>query len=120
MRIKFFEDDILANDYQKEVEKRSLVDLIWNQPEWLYMVDELGRGRNPMLKENAVEYIQETVIKNMGWFIADMVAGLIEKLAAEDIDLSEGVAEWYNEYYGYEPDDDEYVVGKVDPEKECG
>lgn len=118
MRIKFFDDDTLANDYQKEVEKRSLVDLVWNQSDWLYMASELGRGRDPMLKENAVEYIQETVINNMAWFINDMVAGLIEKLAAQDIDLSEGVAEWYNEYYGYEPDDDEYIVGKVDPEKE--
>lgn len=116
MRIKFFEDDTLADDYQKEVERRSLVDLVQNQSDWLYMVDELGKGRNPMLKENAVDYIQETVIGNMAWFINDMVAGLIEKLAAEDIDLSEGVAEWYNEYYGYEVGDDEYIEGKVDPQ----
>ena len=115
MSPSYFDDGTLANDYQKTIEHRVLVDLVQNQSDWLYMVDELGKGRNPMLKEDAIAYIQETVTGEMNWLIADIIADIVEKLAAQDIDLSEGVAEWYNEYYGYEECDDEYIEGKVDP-----
>ncbi len=115
MSLKYFEDDTLANDYQKTVERRALIELVKNQPDWLYMVGELGKGSKPMLKEGAVRHIQETVVSEMNWFIADTTANLIEKFAAQDIDLSEGVAEWYNEYHGYEPEDEGYIEGKEDP-----
>lgn len=115
MSSSYFENDTLANDYQKMVEHRTLVELVKNQSDWLYMVDELGKGRNPMLKDNAIPYIQETVTGEMSWLIADIIANIVEKLAAQDIDLSESVAEWYNEYHGYETCDDEYIEGKVDP-----
>ncbi len=108
---RFFEDDALANAFQKTVEHRTMVNFAAKQTDLLYMAGE--KGRRPMLREDAVDTLFDGVVNSMNWFIADMVSNLIRRYAAQDIDVPIEVADWYNEYNGYMETDDGYIEGKA-------
>lgn len=115
---KFFDDDTLANDYVKNIVNHAAYRLFENQQDWLYMVGELGKGRWPMLKDNAVDYIEQKVEQEFHLLIAFITFELIKMYHGQDIDLSENVAAEYNEWFGYEPEDEGYIEGKPDPNGE--
>lgn len=113
---KYFDDDDNPNEWMEHIAQYAAWELFQNQEKWLYMYGELGEKRWPMLKYDALHYIEDAVKHQLGWLISHIVFELVKNYVNSDIDLSDTVADEYNEWFGYEPGDKGYVDGKVDPE----
>lgn len=111
----YFEEDTLANDWQKEIVHRAMSRIGRNQEYYLYMCGELGDKRWPMLRHDFVDKAYDVAEEVLSDFMAEIVNEMIERLVAQDIDVAEKVADWYNEYNWLGPHDDGYIEGKVDP-----
>ena len=111
----YFEEDTLANDWQKEIVRRAMSRICRNQNYYLYMYGELGDKRWPMLRHDFVDKAYDVVEEILSDFMTEIVNEMIERLVAQDIDVAERVADWYNEYNWLGPQDDKYIEGKVDP-----
>ena len=110
----FFENDKPAKDYFNEVAGRVARDLFMNQEDWIYMNRELGEDRDPMIKssEDFYENFRKCFNDAVGWMRECMYYALLKAYVEDDIDLPKDLAEDYNEWYGYEVGDEEYVEGK--------
>lgn len=113
---KYFDDDDNPNEWMEHIAQYAAWELFQNQEKWLYMYGELGEKRWPMLKYDALHYIEDAVEHQLGWLISHIVFELVKNYVNSDIDLSDTVADEYNEWFGYEPGDKGYVEGKVDPD----
>ena len=111
---KYFEDDTLANEWFDRVMNRLAWKMFERQEDWVYMVGELGPGRNPMIKssdkfDEAFGYAWRDT---MSWLAEFAANELLRIYAEDDIDFPHDLADDYNDCMGFEPDDDGYVEGK--------
>ena len=111
---KYFEDDTLANEWFDRVMNRLAWKMFERQEDWVYMVGELGPGRNPMIKsadkfDEAFCYAWRDA---MSWLAEFAANELLRIYAEDDIDFPRGLADEYNEWMGFEPGDEGYVEGK--------
>lgn len=78
-----------------------------NQEDWLYMVNELGKGRNPKIK--SFEKFEEAFDKAYSEYTSMMKAcifyGFLQMYADDDIDLDPESAYELNDWLGFEGED---------------
>lgn len=116
--INYFDDNLLAKDWINDWMRHVWWELFENQENWIYMHGALGKNEDgstrwPMLKANAVQEFSQVVDNTMFSSLRDyIVAGIIKRYHDEDIDVCDEVANWYNDFFGYEYGDKEYIVGK--------
>lgn len=83
-----------VNDVHNEV----VIDLFENQDE----VVEVGRGRYPVLKEGAYDFIYEKVVEAAGPLLDDIVYGILDSLYRGIIDAGpykEMLEDWFEQEY---------------------
>lgn len=110
--INYFDDDTNANDWLNEIMPHIMFKLFRDQENYLFMAGELGKGRWPMLKENAVEYIEDIINREFDWLIESIAMAIIRKYHEDDIDMPQSIADEYNEWYGFSEKDEGYIEGK--------
>lgn len=89
-----------------------LYDCFKNQEDIVYMHGELGKKRKPMIKEDAIEKMENLLMKgSLGLFIDEAIVATIKHLHEDgDIDVSVEVAREYNEYFSYKEGDKGYIT----------
>lgn len=107
----YFDDETLAKDWFNELCNGAAWDIFQKQEEIVYMMGELGKGRKPMFKDKAYENIRRIIENRLAFMIDDITCGLIKQLYESDIDMPQDMADDMNEWYGYQPDDDNYFEG---------
>jgi hypothetical protein len=115
--VDYFDENVLANDWRKEVVQHAMSRIGRNQNYYFYMYGELGDKRWPMLRHDFVDKAYDVVEEVLSDFVDEIVNEMIERLVAQDIDVAEEVADWYNDYNWLGALDDGYLEGKVDPHK---
>ena len=76
------------------------------------MYGELGKKRKPMIKEDAIEKMNNLLMKgSLDLFIDEAIVAAIKHLHEDgDIDVSVEVAREYNEYFDYKEGDEGYIT----------
>lgn len=110
----WFEDDTLAADWYNDLVRRVKFHIFENQEDILYMAGELGKGRWPKLKGDALDKIEKIVEQDMGQLVTNIVMNCAKDLIDGDIDCDEYTATEINWWFGYEDGDDEAIVGRED------
>lgn len=98
-----------ANQWLDSIKRNTMWTLLDNQHDFLYMFGELGKGRKPMLKNNAWEYIYDKVALEMGDIINEVVSNIIDTYHKSDIDMPYEVASDYNAWNGLKEGDTDYI-----------
>lgn len=111
----YFDKDSNAYEWYNEVKDHAMWELFKNQENFLYMYGELGEKSNPVLKDNAIDYIEQTVIGELGWLISNLTMDIIDEYRRSDIDMSEYVADEFNAYFVSDLDDE--VKGVPTPQE---
>ncbi|HAU85742.1 MAG TPA: hypothetical protein DCW90_09630 [Lachnospiraceae bacterium] len=107
----WFEEDTLAKDWFNQICSRVSWDIFNKQEDIVYMAGELGKGRKPMLKDDAYEKLSYMVDNRLALMKDVIVCGFIKSLYDSDIDMSEDMAADMNDWYGYEPGDEDAFEG---------
>lgn len=99
-------EDKLA-DYFNDICRHVSWKMFENQEEWLYMVNELGKGRNPKIKsfkefEDAFDAAFNDYISMMR---TTMFYGFLQEYADDDIDIDEETAYMLNDWLGLSEED---------------
>lgn len=83
-----------------------------NQEDIVYMYGELGKKRKPMIKEDAIEKMNNLLMKgSLGLFIDEAIVAAIKHLHEDgDIDVSAEVAREYNMFFGYREGEEGYIT----------
>ena len=113
-RHNFFDNDTLAAEWYNHVVNRVKWHIFENQSDIVYMVGELGEGRNPKLKEDALEQIEKIVVNNLSVLIYEMTMNCAKDLIDDDVDCDMDTAEELNWHFGYEEGDDNFIHGVED------
>ena len=94
-KFNYFDDEELAADWFNELCERLSWKFFENQEDILYMANELGPGSLPKFKEGAIEKMQATIVRELGWMIGCITTGFIESFRIDsNIDLSEEMEDW--------------------------
>lgn len=94
-KFNYFDDEELAADWFNELCGRLNWKFFENQEDMLYMAGELGPGSLPKFKEGAIEKMQATIVRELGWMIGCITTGFIESFRIDsNIDLSEEMEDW--------------------------
>ena len=107
--MNFFDEKELAKDWLNRLCTRVSWKIFENQEDVCYMINELGEGRKPKLKDDVFEVIQQLVIQELDLEINDITMFFVRDLIDNDVDCSPEVAEEVNDWYGidiYEGRDD--------------
>lgn len=110
--MNFFDEEDLAKDWLNRLCRRVSWKIFENQEDICYMVNELGEGRNPKLKDNAIDVIQQLVIQELDLEIGDITMYFVRSLIDNDIDCSPEVAVEVNDWFGL--DEEEEYEGRED------
>ena len=97
--MNFFEEDFLAKDWLNRCCGDVSYDIFSNQEDVCYMAGELGKGRNPKLKDDVFDTVYGMVEKRMGYLMESVTMFFIKDMLDNDIDCSPEVAELVNEWY---------------------
>ena len=102
-KFNYFDDEKLAADWFNELCGRLNWEFFENQEDMLYMAGELGPGSLPKFKEGAIEKMQATIVRELGWMIGCITTGFIESFRIDsNIDLSEEMEDWLIDEMGME------------------
>lgn len=107
-RVRYFDNEEKANDFLKYIVMNTMhnLDLQHNQEDWLFMLGELGKGRNPKLKgtkdinkENwreidAISAINNSFNSAISGFRNEVVSYILRTFLHSDIDMSEDAIEY--------------------------
>lgn len=95
--MNFFDEEFLAKDWLNRSCGDVSYDIFSNQEDICYRVGELGKGRNPKLKDDVIDTVYDMVEKRMGYLIESVTMFFIKDMLDNDIDCSPEVAEQVNE-----------------------
>lgn len=98
--MNYFDDELLAKDWFNELCYEAAWDIFQHQEEIVYMAGELGKRRNPMLKDKAYEEIRHLVENRLAFMVDNITCGLIKELYDSDIDMPQDMADDMNDWYG--------------------
>lgn len=98
--MNYFDDELLAKDWFNELCHEAAWDIFQHQEEIVYMAGELGKRRNPMLKDRAYEEIRHLVENRLAFMVDNITCGLIKELYDSDIDMPQDMADDMNDWYG--------------------
>lgn len=95
-----FSEDTLAKDWINNECCRVSWEIFQKQEDICYMQGELGKGRNPKLKDGAIDYITTLTRQSLDWLIDEIAMNMVRDLLRNDIDCSKDMAEDVNWYFG--------------------
>ena len=109
MEDRWCDSDDLLQDYYNFVCSKAMRDVFYNQEHIVYMANELGKGRNPKFKDDAIDKIYEIVCGAVDDMVLHITMDIIKALHENSIDMSENVADEYNFYFGLEEGDEGFA-----------
>ena len=118
-RVNYFKQDTLAKDWLNNLIKYISIDLFEHQHDFCYFAGELGKGKNPKLKDNAIEYIDKVCKKEMSCLREAIITYLLREYLHNDIDLNDEAIDWLlDEGFSDELTDFNQLIPKWLKEKE--
>jgi len=93
-RVNYFEQDTLAKDWLNNLIKNIGKNLFERQHDFCYFAGELGKGKNPKLKDNAIEYINTVCEKEMFYLREAIITYFLRECLHDDIDLNDEAIDW--------------------------
>lgn len=122
MEDRWCNSDDLLQDYYDFVRSKAMRDVFYNQEHIVYMANELGKGRNPKFKDDAIDKIYEIVCGAVDDMVLHITMDIIKALHENAIDMSENVADEYNFYFGLEEGDEGFAhsVDQQSRKNTCG
>lgn len=109
MEDRWCDSDDLLQDYYDFVRSKALRDVFYNQEHIVYMVNELGKGRNPKFKDDAIDKIYEIVCGAIDDMVLHITMDIIKSIHENAVDMPESVADEYNFYFGLEEGDEGFA-----------
>lgn len=99
-------EDKLA-DYFNDICRHVSWKMFENQEEWLYMVNELGKGRNPKIKsfKEFKDVFNNAFNEYISMMRGSMFYGFLQTYADNDIDLDKEAAYELNDWLGLSEED---------------
>lgn len=110
----WFDNETLANEWYDDMVRRISWKAFEDQESWIYMLGELGEGRNPKVKDNFLEKFSEYFDAEISWLKWDMIYNMLADYYNEDIDVPQWLADEYNDYFGLKKDNRGYMEGTDD------
>ena len=110
----WFDKETLANEWYDEMVRRISWKAFEDQESWIYMIGELGEGRNPKVKDNFLDKFSEYFDAEISWLKWDMIYNMLADYYNSDIDVPQWLADEYNDYFGLEKDNRGYMEGTDD------
>ncbi len=97
--MNFFDEERLAKDWLNQACNMASYDIFRKQEDICYMAGELGKGRKPKLKDDAIDVLYDIVEDNMGLVIEYVVMFFLKDMLDNDIECSPEVAWEVNDWY---------------------
>ena len=110
----WFDKETLANEWYDEMVRRISWKAFEDQESWIYMIGELGEGRNPKVKDNFLDKFSEYFDAEISWLKWDMIYNMLADYYNSDIDVPQWLADEYNDYFGLKEDNRGYMEGTDD------
>lgn len=102
-KYNIFDKDSKAGTWiDKDVIPFIFSDLFLNQDKWIYMAGEYPDTRNPVMKDNALDYIYDTVQSRFSWLVYVITESIIDSYSNESIDMTKECAQKINDFLGEE------------------